>query len=821
MNNFPPEIHAYTPVCLCGRGAYGSVWLVTDAIGEKYALKIVFKSSLGGEWKREFNGLRYYRNHVTPHPNLIRIHHLEDYPDFFYYTMECADNLSPDDGDYRPATLADLINMNGALPPAETVKIFDRLLDALAHLHLSGLIHRDIKPDNVVFIGGVPKLGDIGLVSSATHTLSLAGTREFIPPEYLTGQKKEATETIDLYALGKTLYCAFSGQSPGDFPLIPPPVLREPANRLFNQLAKRACAAEPIVRLKTIHEFRAALHGSIGWKYEFQYLFLRLFRLIRLPFSWLRRLIAVPAVRRWSLTVAVLLAVLWFGMFLKTFLQLEKLHHPYDFGIHADTLKLALFNWHVQFGNYDLYDFYKKNDFRLKLYGNKRLVTREEYLREKNPGLPPQPLALEFEIDEPDAAGKRVKQLFRYPAPEVTQNTPLQEEYLHELFFRELHSRKLEVPTDTEWQQKIMYLPASRSARLKFTEELPLYSEINISFNPYRFDGEMAILLTAAEYVPVSGPPPPEERIRRQLRFRMVSDGEKLSFQPALYREQDCFEDELREAATPAIREISLEDRFYQLSIVLADNCRRVYLDGNLIWVTYPAFYGGYLDMSYRSTSRHPLQINDFSIYDTGLVQPDDPRQSRLMLPERRALSEPDENLRKFQWLDALFPRELLPMPRLFSDLGYGATESSGSTVQGRKISLTAGRTFLFLHRRFSKPWELNFTVVFHDDQSRLEIHPYAVFDDGDTPRLGVISSRFTVRSSAMFSSPPCQVDFVLRCETGTMELTGKSGGIEVYRSSFFIPEAGLFHLGLNCDVKTGLEILLPPEDDFPGRGRR
>lgn len=92
MDNFPSEIHGFTPVCLCGRGAYGQVWLVIDAVGCYRALKIVSKSILG-DWEREFKGLKNYQTKVKPHSNLIQVFHIEDCGSFFYYTMEAADNL--------------------------------------------------------------------------------------------------------------------------------------------------------------------------------------------------------------------------------------------------------------------------------------------------------------------------------------------------------------------------------------------------------------------------------------------------------------------------------------------------------------------------------------------------------------------------------------------------------------------------------------------------------------------------------------------------------------------------------------------------------
>ena len=637
MNNFPAEIHAYQPLCRCGTGAFGAVWLVRDAVGRKLALKIVSKFSLGGDWEREFRGLRSYQNQVKEHPNLIRIFHIEDCPEFFYYTMECADNLLADAGteQYEPTTLATRLRKEGALSAREVRDIFDQLLDGLAQLHAAGLIHRDIKPDNIIFSGGVPKLGDIGLVSSATHTMSLVGTREFIPPEYLTGQKKLPTQEIDVYALGKTLFCAFSGQDPGRYPLLPRSILREPGKSRLNHLAKCACAVDPFTRLKTISGFRRILHGESGWKYEFLRVLRGLHLLLLLPLVLIFSAIRFFLAHKWVLILAGLLVLGWFGMVLKAYVQLERMCHPYDPGIHADTWKQAFATWHLPFSGHDLYDFYKKNDFSIRHYGERRLVTREEYLRAKNFGIPSQSIGLGFEIGDPEEGGKAVQTKVVYPVPEVTQETPLDGEYLHELCFRGIRSSELNVPSGTEWQEGVMTLPAVRRGVLKFQEELPSRSEIRLSFDPSGFCGTLEFALTAAEYVPLPGQPVPETQIRRQLRFRIRSTGEKLLFEPALYREQDRTEDELAAIGDPKTGAVEWKERFCELRILFADHCRRVYLNGSLVWATCPAFFGGFFEMRYRSEAGG-LRINDFAVYDTGIVQPGEKRESRLTLPTRR-----------------------------------------------------------------------------------------------------------------------------------------------------------------------------------------
>ena len=336
MYNYPKNIKAYTPVSLCGQGAYGSVYLVCDAVGTFYALKIVRKTS--DNWEREFRGLKHYKNQVPEHPNLIKIFHIEDCGDFFYYTMEAADNWG-ETNNYTPATLANLIKMQGSLSPDTIRTIFDGLLDGLEHLHNADVIHRDIKPDNIIFVDGVAKLSDIGLLDTTTHTLSLVGTQDFVPPEYLQGVAKNPTAEIDLYALGKTLYCAFSGNDANQFPLITPDILKNTKYRTFNKLVRLACASDRAFRLKSIDEFRNALQGNIGWKYELKrFLFNITLRPIFLVFAVIHYIFS----KKWIVFLLITFFLIWGGMVIKTYWQLEKEMYPYQTGFHAAAFKRAL-----------------------------------------------------------------------------------------------------------------------------------------------------------------------------------------------------------------------------------------------------------------------------------------------------------------------------------------------------------------------------------------------------------------------------------------------------------------------------------------------
>lgn len=261
-----PNIQGYTPLKKCGQGAYGSVWIVKDFSGREVALKIIDKNALGDCWQREYYGLITYRQKIKKHINLVEIYHIEDRDSFFYYTMELADNLA-DNSNYIPSTFDNWVQRYGALEYDNIVFIFNHILDGIKALHAEGLIHRDIKPENIIFVDNIPKLSDIGLMTSHNKSLSLVGTQAFMAPELLADKKVRVPEQIDLYALGKTLYIALTGNSVDAYPSIEPIVLRDARNKLLNHVIKTSCHPSASCRFNSAEEFQSALNGEFKFRY--------------------------------------------------------------------------------------------------------------------------------------------------------------------------------------------------------------------------------------------------------------------------------------------------------------------------------------------------------------------------------------------------------------------------------------------------------------------------------------------------------------------------------------------------------------------------
>ncbi len=258
MNEFTAGQHLChcTLLSRCGSGAYGEVWLAEDEVGARVALKIVPN---GGRYsEREITGLRNYRN--CDHPNLLRIRHIENSPDFLIYTMDAADALHHGQGDYVPDTLANRLRKFKRLDGAEIAEMLEGLLAGLAELHRHKLVHRDIKPDNILWINGRPTLADAGLIAPVGAG-SLVGTPGFLSPRLLSG-KSSAEPEDDFYALGKVVYCALTGNPVEKYPSIPRDLTlsgNADWNRLFREICESPVSSAEAFR-EMMHFHPAAKH---------------------------------------------------------------------------------------------------------------------------------------------------------------------------------------------------------------------------------------------------------------------------------------------------------------------------------------------------------------------------------------------------------------------------------------------------------------------------------------------------------------------------------------------------------------------------------
>ena len=224
---------------LLGKGGMGAVYLVRAPGGQQYAIKIMYP------WILEKN--RGYRKRFAReaefamkirHKNLISVYDVGEDPEtgLDYIIM-----------DYVPGgTVADRLEQDGPIPTVEAVSIACQVALALEVAHRNGVIHRDIKPDNIMFdADGTPRLTDLGVAkfmgreqqTTVTTTGMVIGTPAYMAPEQMI-DSHQIDARADIYALGVVLYEMLSGKRP-----------REGSTAV--ELLAKAIKGEPIPDVRT------------------------------------------------------------------------------------------------------------------------------------------------------------------------------------------------------------------------------------------------------------------------------------------------------------------------------------------------------------------------------------------------------------------------------------------------------------------------------------------------------------------------------------------------------------------------------------------
>jgi tRNA A-37 threonylcarbamoyl transferase component Bud32 len=195
-------------VRLLGRGGSGAVWAAVDtAVGQRVAVKVLHPD-LDDERTRE--RLRREVRAARPgHPNLVTVYDLHEDTGAVFLSMELVEGES----------LRERLAARGRLAVEEVVAVGRQVAAALVHLHAKGLVHRDVKPGNVlVAADGAVKLCDMGLTrlveqgTTVTETEVVVGTPAFMAPEQ--GAGRELSAAADVYSLGLSLYCCLTGEVP-------------------------------------------------------------------------------------------------------------------------------------------------------------------------------------------------------------------------------------------------------------------------------------------------------------------------------------------------------------------------------------------------------------------------------------------------------------------------------------------------------------------------------------------------------------------------------------------------------------------------------
>lgn len=248
-------IEGYTLVKILGKGSMGAVYKARRTEDQKiFAIKLL-SSQLG----RDMNFIRRFIREAKhcidiEHDNIVKAYEVGLSNDRYYFTMEYIEGQD----------LRKKLNQQGPFPENELLTILTQILRALDYADSIGLIHRDIKPDNIIIdSSGVAKLCDLGLAKvgiSDNHSLTQAGmvvgTPFYISPEQCRG--RELNIRSDIYSLGATLYHMATGKVPFNAPdgiailakhvseaPVPPKELRGELSKECNDILLKMLAKKP------------------------------------------------------------------------------------------------------------------------------------------------------------------------------------------------------------------------------------------------------------------------------------------------------------------------------------------------------------------------------------------------------------------------------------------------------------------------------------------------------------------------------------------------------------------------------------------------
>ena len=246
----------YTVVARLGKGAMGEVYRITNGETD-FAVKIMSSNSAASEksrheWRRRFAREAEVAMKIR-HPNLVQVYDVGEDPQthLCYIIMEYVGG----------GTLSDLLRRKGKLDIRDAIAITMHIANALSVAHRHGVVHRDIKPDNIMFTGdGTPKLADLGIArvnnddedeTTITKTNMMVGTPAYMAPEQMVNSH-DVDARADIYSMGVVLYEMLAGKRPN-------------AGSTIVELMARALSGEEIPDIRKLRpEVSAALSYALS-----------------------------------------------------------------------------------------------------------------------------------------------------------------------------------------------------------------------------------------------------------------------------------------------------------------------------------------------------------------------------------------------------------------------------------------------------------------------------------------------------------------------------------------------------------------------------
>ncbi|KGA97741.1 serine/threonine protein kinase [Alkalihalobacillus alcalophilus ATCC 27647 = CGMCC 1.3604] len=257
---------------MIGGGGMANVYMALDVILDRIVAVKVLQPQFSGDdqfikrFRREAQAAT-----SLAHENVVNIYDVGEEGDIYYIVMEYV----------KGQTLKELIQDVGPLPTEQAIQIMDQILSAISHAHDNHIVHRDIKPHNILIRDdGVAKVADFGIAramsaATITHTNSVMGSVHYLSPEQARGG--HVTYKSDIYSLGIVLYEMVTGTLPFSGDTAVSIAIKHLQNEIpsakaiittlpqsIENIIKKATIKDPLHRYETIRSMRYDLETALA-----------------------------------------------------------------------------------------------------------------------------------------------------------------------------------------------------------------------------------------------------------------------------------------------------------------------------------------------------------------------------------------------------------------------------------------------------------------------------------------------------------------------------------------------------------------------------